>query len=146
MKRTKKTPPRIEEGANARVAARTNTSSDQSIAHKSVSDKYPTYRQIGTLDGKAVYAPVNAPSRGLAIEEDHWYLRAMTPYEVVRFAAQLDRELSTFLLIAEEKALREVAEREMEADERRAEERAEEWYSEIGHGLAYGWPDVPRVV
>ena len=139
---TKKTPPRIEEGANTRVAARTKTSSGQSIApnDKSV---YPTRYCIGFLDGKGVWAPLHAPSRGLAIEEEGRYLRPMTVYEIIRFASLLDSDLISFLLIAEEQALRDITERE--ADRKRAEEAAEDFYDRIAHDMAYGL-DHPAVI
>ena len=140
----KKTPPRIEEGASARVAARTQTSSSQSISPNGSSAKYPTRYLIGFLDGRGVYAPLHAPSRGLAIEEDG-RLRSMTVYEVVKFASQLDRDLASYLLIAEEQAMRDIIEREIEADQKRAEEAAEDFYDRIGHDMAYGL-DHPGVI
>ena len=141
----KKTPPRIEEGASARVAARTKTSSGQSIALPSGPDKYPTRYLIGWLDGKGVWAPLHAPSRGLAIEEDGRYLRSMTVYEVVRFASLLDSDLASYLLIAEEQALQDITEREIEADRKRAEEAAEDFYDRVAHDMAYGL-DHPEVI
>ena len=140
---TKKTPPRIEEGASARVAARTKTSSGQSITRPGSSAKYPTRYLIGWLDGKGVWAPLHAPSRGLAIEENGRYLRSMTVYEVIRFASLLDSDLASYLLIAEGRALRDIIEREIEADRKREEE--EDFYDRIAHDMAYGL-DHPGVI
>ena len=92
---------------------------------------YPTRYCIGYLDGKAIYAPLHAPTRGLAIEEDGYGLRAMREEEVLRFMAQIQSDFTAYLIAAQ-------------ADEL-AFRQSEEWYSEIGHGKAYNWPHMPVV-
>lgn len=146
MKWKPKEDPAVEARSPLALGTREVTASDKIVPQPGVQVKYPTRYLIGFLDGKGVYAPLHAPSRGLAIEEDWSYLRVMTPEEVLSFACQIDRDMATYLLIAEAEHKRHLLEREIEADAKRAEEKGEEWWGEIGHGMAYKWPHAPGVI
>lgn len=90
------------------------------------------YQQVGFFRGKGVYVPLAGnDNRSISIEEDHGQLRALTEDEVFAWkATQFDLALT----------------QRLEEERERAEEAAEEWYENIGHGLAYGAQHMPEVI
>jgi len=128
-----KNPPQVNEEGAARAVTRVHeTSSEQSIPSFGATTKYPQHHLVGYWQGKGVYAPNDlAANRALSIEEDHNVLHALTDDELVAWKQQQYDLAMT---------------QRLEAERERAAQAAEDWLSEVGHGLAYGAADCPAVI
>lgn len=90
------------------------------------------YQQIGFFHGKGIYLPLPGyPSRSLSIEEDHGVLRVMTEDEIFAWRQQ---QFDLALM------------QRLEEERERAAQAAEDWCTEIGHGLSSGRPHMPVVI
>lgn len=90
------------------------------------------YQQVGFFRGKGIYIPLAGhDNRAISIEENHGVLRAMTEEEIFAWkSSQFDLALT----------------QRLEEERERAEEAAEDWYTEVGKGLAYGAQHLPEVL